>query len=191
MDQDEGLGVTAKANPHPESVEGWQAGSIILTRTPHSTPVGAELSDSMAECSHHRFVEEGAAVAVLDLDDPQIRIILDLALEIGGGLFHLGRFSERARPDAFAVGAARLVEHGAGTVEPRNLDEDRARLFGALARDIGRRAGDLYATDERAHEYPGLETSGHGETLPRATRLTNWWNGLLVGPLAARNLAVR
>src|ERR1700692_4320579 len=92
------------------------------------------------QSSHHRLVDEGAPFAVLDPDDPQVGSVFDLALEIGGGFFHLARFTERTRPDTLAVGAARLVEYGAAAVEPRDLDEDRARLFGALARDISRSA---------------------------------------------------
>src|SRR5579871_1829881 len=89
---------------------------FVTARSPAASRRGARLD--------HRFVEEGAALAILDLHDPQIGIELDLALEPGSGLCLVAAFAQGPRPDELAVAAARLVQHRAGAVEPGDLYEN-------------------------------------------------------------------
>jgi hypothetical protein len=61
--------------------------------------------------------------------------------------------------------AAHLAEHGAGAVQARELEEDRACLLRSLARDIGLRARYFRAANGGAHEKAGFETERHAMLL--------------------------
>src|SRR6185437_12942537 len=115
--------------------------------------------------SHHRFVHEGAALAVLDLDDPQIGIELHLLVEIGARLLLVGPVAERTGPYEVALAAARLAQHQDMSVEAVELEEHRAGFLDALLGDEGLRAFDLGAADEGANENPGFEAWRHGASI--------------------------
>ncbi len=111
----------------------------------------------------NRLVDESAALAVLDLDDPDVGVDPDLLVEIGARLFLIGGIAQGLNPDEIALcAAARLVEHQRRTVEARDLKEDRAGIFRTLAGDVGLCARNFDPADQCAHENAGLEAgNGH------------------------------
>src|SRR5215212_9588274 len=91
-----------------------------------------------------------ATCSVLDLDDPNIRVELDLTREVARGLL-LGDDACRKAPHPSPLGVAALeprrsgtVEHH-GSVEPVDGDIDRAGALVAAAHDHGGNAPPLAA----------------------------------------------
>jgi len=75
----------------------------------------------------HRPGKDRAALAVLDLDDPEIGIALELAGDIGvGGLLIDESLAGCPDPSAFSVFAAGLSEYGETEIEAIELEQDGA-----------------------------------------------------------------
>src|SRR5690242_16332439 len=76
--------------------------------------------------SNHPVVEEVAPIAVLDFDNPEIRVILGLAADIGIGirLGNRGR-AGAAHPDELAFRRSRLREHRAAARAAVDLQQHR------------------------------------------------------------------
>src|SRR5207248_11036733 len=79
--------------------------------------------------SHDGLLDESAALAVLDFEDPQVRIETDLFFEISAHGLFIGAFSEWLCPHKLAFPAARLIEHGKPCVEARQFQKQRARFL--------------------------------------------------------------
>ena len=80
-----------------------------------------------------------AALAVLDLDDPEIGIALDLAGDIGvGGLLIDESLAGCPDPSAFSVFSAGLSEYGETEIEAIELDQDGAGVLVAPPRHRNR-----------------------------------------------------
>src|SRR5690606_14296030 len=85
---------------------------------------------------------------VLDLDDPEVGVVADLALEVVVE-FRLELALDRLHPQAFAVGAESLtIESGAAGGGVEGLDDDGAGAGIALAGHGREGAGQLGAADQ-------------------------------------------
>src|ERR1043166_8543517 len=107
------------------------------------------------------------AVAVLDLDDPGIRIETDFARELFFDLrLRHRRISQSARESP--VARPRLVKHGlrcrdeqfGRAIETAELDEDRTRLFGAAPTHRCKQALDVAPPDIGGHPDRGFQAHG-------------------------------
>src|SRR5258705_5339420 len=94
-----------------------------------------------------RLVDQNPAFAVFDFHDPDIRIDANLLGEIFGGARLVGSFPDWPRPDAL-LAAPRRAQHGAGAVEPVDLDERGDSFFGSTAHKISLCAGDFAAANQ-------------------------------------------
>jgi len=91
------------------------------------------------------------ALAILDLHNPEIGIEADLLVQpTARPWFHRPNRPIGRGPDQLALAVAGLIEQQAGAVQPRQGEDHRARLFGALAHDEGGCARDLSAPDQGA-----------------------------------------
>ena len=139
------------------------AGALPLRPPPRRAADARQ--DQRPALSHHIAVEKIPPGAVLDLDDPDIGIEADFTRQ---PRFDIGL---RRRPVAAqhggenAVGRLRLVEGGlrrrpvqcGGAVEPADLDEDRAGLFGATPAHRREGAFDIAAAQIGRHPDAGFQ----------------------------------
>jgi hypothetical protein len=115
----------------------------------------------------HDRVQKIPPGAVLDLDDPDVRIELDLprqiSLRVGLGCVFVFQAADKG-----AIRWPRLIERAlrcraidlGGAVKPSDFDEYRTRLVGAPAAQHSLRTFDLTTADIGRYPYAGLETHG-------------------------------
>ena len=94
------------------------------------------LTSKRLDALKHAAAEEGAAGAILDLDDPEIGVTVDLTGDIGvGGLLIDGLGPGGAEPGELAFQRPRLSEDGEALLELIELDENGTGIGIAAPRD--------------------------------------------------------
>src|SRR5258706_4506537 len=103
-----------------------------------------KLKALQSEALNDGFVDEGAALAILDFDDPDVGIKAHLLGEIISASLLVGGIAERPHPDALFT-AAGGAEHCQGAIQAIKLEKKRARLPGSAPHQIVGRACRLHA----------------------------------------------
>src|SRR5258705_3898770 len=119
-----------------------------------------ELKALQSEALNDGFVDEGAALAILDLDDPDVGIKAHLLVEIISASLLVGGIAQRPHPNALFT-AAGGAEHRQGAIQAIELEKNRARLLGSATHQIGGRACRFAAADQGLDKNPAFKSEDH------------------------------